>query len=68
MYSIRGVERKMNHYNDNEDDTDTKDSSDIWHGSLLIVLMSLLLSMNNLCPEAVNPRGPAEGAYYHYYD
>ena len=31
LYSIRGVERKMNHYNDNEDDTDTKDSSEIWH-------------------------------------
>ena len=25
------------------------------------VLLLLFLSMNNLCPEAVHPRGPAEG-------
>ena len=24
--------------------------------------------MDNLCPEAVHPRGPAEWACYHYYN
>ena len=67
LYSIRGVERKINHYNDNEDDTDTKDSSEIWHVSFLIVLILLLLSVNNRYPEALHPRGLAEGAPLHYY-
>ena len=32
------------------------------------VLSLLFLSMNKVCPEAVHPRGPAEGAHYHYFD
>ena len=37
--------------------------------SMYVIQMPLeatLLSMNKLCPEAVHPRGPAEGAHHQY--
>ena len=39
--------------------------TDIFYGCMYVIRMPLeatLLSMNKLCPEAVHPRGPAEGA------